>query len=202
MKSTKTLITTILILLLLFGCSKDDDNNTFTPTLPEATQTGENTFGCYIDGVLLTPRDGSGTFNSSDRGMKIFSFPPDRLYNEIIINDYASEKTGKIVLHILDLENTQVSNYIVNESNCQDNVDSPLTTNIFCRVYDHSENIYKNYCSYENSGNITISRYDNGIISGIFNARLKNINNNEDEIEITEGRFDINGNTLSETIFP
>ncbi len=54
------------------GCSKKDDGS-FTPTLPPITQTGENTFGCYANGILITPRDGTGTFNSPDNGMNLIA---------------------------------------------------------------------------------------------------------------------------------
>ena len=63
--------TTILTfyLLILISCNSNDENG-FTPTLPEATQTGANAFGVYIDGKLLVPRDGEGTFNLASKGMQ------------------------------------------------------------------------------------------------------------------------------------
>ena len=100
------------------------------------------------------------------------------------------------------LENSGAGNYIVNESNCQDNVDSPITTNIFYRVYDYSENIYKYYCSFENSGLITITKFENGIVSGTFSCTAINRDDANDFIEITQGRFDINRATISGTEFP
>src|SRR5690554_7337619 len=56
-----------LITIILMACSPTKDE--FVPTLPPITQTGENTFGCYANGVLITPRDGSGTFNVRDPGI-------------------------------------------------------------------------------------------------------------------------------------
>lgn len=46
----------ILLLTLLNSCSSDDDNNQQNPVLqlPAATQTGANTFGCLLDGNLLS----------------------------------------------------------------------------------------------------------------------------------------------------
>lgn len=48
----------LLISLTLLAC-KDDDNNTPTLTLPPATQTGANTFGCLIDGKVFIPDAGN-----------------------------------------------------------------------------------------------------------------------------------------------
>lgn len=92
--------------------------------------------------------------------------------------------------------------YTINESNCMGNIDSPITNNIFCRVFDYENGIYKEYCSFENSGTINITRYDTGIISGTFSCRVRNKDNPSDIVEITEGRFDINGYTLPYTNFP
>ncbi|WP_211224056.1 hypothetical protein [Flavobacterium tegetincola] len=40
------------------------------------------------------------------------------------------------------------------------------------------------------------------IISGTFNCKVRNINDPSDEIEITDGRFDINSLTVALTYFP
>ena len=60
---TKPRIIILLVLCILFiRCSSDDDNvNASDPVnqLPEATQTGENTFGCLLDGEAFIP--GGGT---------------------------------------------------------------------------------------------------------------------------------------------
>src|SRR5690606_21476444 len=143
----------ILFILVQAACSQSDE--AFEPTLPPITQTGENTFGCYANGILITPRDGRGTFNSFDHGLIFWgnpNGPTDYLYHEIDVHDYASEKTAKINLHILNLFDKGEGTYIVNESNCYDGIDSPNTNNIFCRVWDYEDNIYESYCSFENSG--------------------------------------------------
>ncbi len=55
----RILITMLLIFPLwgLGGCSKDDDQSSQDPVsqLPEATQTGENTFGCLLNGEIFLP---------------------------------------------------------------------------------------------------------------------------------------------------
>ncbi|WP_034061124.1 hypothetical protein [Lacinutrix jangbogonensis] len=203
---TKILITTTLILLLLFGCSKDDENNAFIPSLPEATQTGKNTFGCYIDGVLLTPRNGEGANGFPDTGMSFSALgdAPDYIYNEINIRDFKSGTGGQMDIHIIDLHANGEGSFIINESNCEDNVDANNNINIRCRLLDKQTNTYNWYCSIENGGTLTITRYDfdNGIISGTFNCTVQNYDNPEDSIEITQGRFDINRTSVNLTSYP
>ena len=182
-----------LSLVTLLSCSKSDD--TFTPTLPPITQTGANTFGVYIDGKLLTPRDGTGTFNSPDYGMSYIAggIPPEITYNEIEIRDFKSGFGGLMDIHILDLHENREGTYPINESNCEDNVDANANINIRCRWWDKTSQAYKWYCSIENSGTLIITRYDfeNRIVSGTFSCKAVNRDDPNDIIEITQGRFDI-----------
>jgi hypothetical protein len=180
--------------LLLQNCSNNDDD-TFTPTLPAITQVGANTFGVYIDGKLLTPRDGTGTFNSPDRGMSYSGLgdPPEYIYNEISIQDFMSGTGGLIDIHIVDLHENGIGTFVINESNCEDNVDANATINIRCRWWDETLQAYKWYCSIEGEGSLVITRYDfdNRIISGTFSCKAVNRDDVNDMIEITQGRFDI-----------
>ena len=191
-----------LITIILMACSPTKDE--FVPTLPPITQTGENTFGCYVNGVLITPRDGSGTFNVPDRGMILVAGPgpTEFSYQEIKVRDFASEKTARITLHLIHPDSISIGSYTINESNCMGNIDSPITNNVFCRIFDYEKGIYKEYCSFEDSGTINITRYENGIISGTFSCRVRNKNDFNDIIEITEGRFDLDGYTLPYANFP
>lgn len=188
-----------LSLFSLFLASSCHQEDVFE--LPPITKTGENTFGCIINGRVMVPRDGSGSFNMEDKGLRFFGSPESLDYNEIRVNDFASKKTSSIVIHIESLH--EISEYQINESNCQQGVDSPITTNIFCRVYDYDEKIYKRYCSYTNSGIITITRFEfDQFIAGEFSCYLRNVNDSSDEIEITNGRFDLNLSTLRSASFP
>ena len=74
---------------------------------------------------------------------------------------------------------------------------------IYCSVYEPSLNKWQYYSSYENSGKVTITKYDfaNRIVSGVFNAKLR-LKDGTKEIEITNGRFDIKWSTLDKTSFP
>ena len=83
-------------------------------------------------------------------------------------------------------------------------MDANINININCRVYDYTENIFKWYCSIENAGVLTITRYDleNRIVSGTFSCTLQNRDDPTEQIEITQGRFDIKWDLLDETDFP
>ena len=197
----------IFTILNLYSCSSNDsEEQGFTPTLPAITQTGANTFGCYIDGKLLTPRDGAPDLYGPNKGMRTFALGtgPNYTYNEIYIDDRKSENGGLLRIHLIELHQNGEGTYTINESNCQNGLDANVSININCRVYDATEQIYKWYCSIENAGTLTISRYDydNGIISGTFSCTMQNKDNSNEQIEITQGRFDINGYTLRDTDFP
>ena len=204
MKAIK--ITMFLVLTVLISCNKSDNSNSFTPTLPPISQTGENTFGCYIDGFLITPRDGDNIlFAGGARGMKFISFgdTPNFVYNEIKIIDAKSQIPGLIYLHIENLHQNGIGTFNVKESNCNE-VTANSTINILSAIWNEELEIFSWYCSIENSGTLTISRYDyeNKIVSGIFSFSAVNKDDPNDIIEITDGRFDINWGTLSDTEFP
>ncbi len=201
--------TTILILsILLATITSCDSNDTgFTPTLPEATQTGANTFGCYIDGKLLVPRNGDGTFGSPSPGAEYFGsgdIPTD--YNSsLTINDYKGGNAGLLQLNIENVQNG-TGEYEIKESNCQEWVggNPPPTINLLCRWKDEQTGEIKIYCSIENTGILNITKYDytNGILSGTFSCSAVNKDDPNDIIEITEGRFDIVWGTISDKVFP
>ncbi|PHR73649.1 MAG: hypothetical protein COA67_02670 [Lutibacter sp.] len=196
-----------MLLFTLISCSSDDnDKQTFTPTLPAITQTGANTFGCYIDGKLVTPRDGSGGIYGTAKGI-VYSgsgTPPNYAYNEIRIQDYKGETGGIVKIHITDLHQNGEGTFTIKESNCEDGIDANPTINIHCRIIDEASQTYKWYCSIENAGTLTITRYDfdGRIISGTFNCTMQNNDDSSDTIEITQGRFDMKWDTLDETEFP
>ena len=95
-------------------------------------------------------------------------------------------------------------NLKLNENNCNDGLGANDNINITCRWWNNSTQEYDWYCSIENGGTLKITKYDdiNGIYSGLFSCTVQNKDNPNERIEITEGRFDINGYTLDTTEFP
>ena len=198
----KPLLLNALLLLAttLTGCS---DDTGFTPTLPAITQTGENTFGCYVDGKLLKPRNGTGTYLGADRSMNFFGSTNNE-YNEIRARDFKSND-GKILdIQINNLFQNGSGNYTINESNCERFNNANQNTNIRLRLWNSSLEEYNWYCSIENGGVLIISRFDlpSRIVSGTFYCNVVNEDYPNDIIEITEGRFDIKWDTLPNTTFP
>ncbi|MCC1483220.1 hypothetical protein [Winogradskyella immobilis] len=199
-----TLLVFCIYSILFNSCSNTDDEPELR--LPPITQTGANTFGCLIDGQLLIPRDGSGSTLGPDSGMSFISLGefPNYLYNEISVRDFKSGNGELLDIHFVDLHQNGEGIYNVKESNCQDNVDANPSLNIRSRIWDENEQIFRWYCSIEDSGTLTITRYDseNRIVSGTFNCIVQNRDDPNDFIEITQGRFDIKWDTLADTSFP
>jgi hypothetical protein len=193
----------ILILLLIglvHSCNESDDE--FNPTLPLITQTGANTFGCYVDGVLVTPRNGAtSSLGHPTPGMIMSSGPQTQEipYHELRIRDSKSGTGAILNIHFINLDENGEGVFTINESNCYSYVYSPVNLNIFCRIFDNDTQAFKWYCSIENSGELLITRYDKneGIFSGTFSCKAINRDNPDEIIEITQGRFDINWKLLN-----
>ncbi len=197
MKATILIIN--LIFITLSSCN-NNDNNEFTPTLPPITQTGENTFGCYVDGKLLTPRDGTSLYGGSADGMRLYSLTDNsenNIYKEIRVRDFKGESGGILRIHLDGINNYSIGEFTINESNCENSLSANNNTNITLRWYG------KWYCSINNGGVINFSKVDNiGNYAGTFSCTLQNRDNPNDIIEITEGRFDIYSPTLPNKNFP
>ncbi|MCF6128486.1 hypothetical protein L1S35_02300 [Flavobacterium sp. AS60] len=199
---------TVLIFIatmLLTACSSDSNPE---DGLPKETQTGANTFGCLIDGKLLLPRSGNNNIVDPLSGATLWGGYPNVFdYFELEIIDYKSAKRGSLLLHMHDVVNIGIGEYTINESNGMDNVDGLNHTYLHCVIFDKNTNSYQQYVSFENSGTLSIKRLSinassGNIVSGTFNCRVRNIQNPSDEIEITNGRFDVNSHNLSQKYFP
>src|SRR5690554_3711890 len=168
------------IFIGLSGCSTEGDDK-FVPTLPPITQTGENTFGCYVDGKLLIPRDGTGSFNLDDRGLRWIGLGdfPNYIYNEIRVRDFKSDNWGLMDIHITNLHENGEGSFTINESNCNRGIDANPSINVRTRWLDEATQTLKWYCSIENGGTLIISRYDfeNRIVSGTFSCIMENRDN-------------------------
>ncbi len=194
---------TTLFLLLVLACN-DDETNSAENLLPPITTTGENTFGCLIDGEYFRPRDG---ITSNDKGVFFWAggeSAPNWSYNEIDVVDLKSEHTAKLLIHIQDLAQNEEGDYTINESNGLDNIDSPAHTNMYCRIWREEYQHYEYYLSYDNSGMVEILKYDlpNRIVSGTFSGKLISYNYPNDTIEVTQGRFDFKWDKLHNKIWP
>ena len=193
----------ISILIASISCNSNDDV-TSEISLPEATLIGANTFGAYANGILIIPRDGSGTFGSEDKGMRRYIGPTeDNIeYHEIRMNDFKSNRTSSMTIHFTQLDSLGIGEYTILESNCYEGAFNIQTNNLQCRIYNTDLNLYVSYCSIPNSGFINVSRFEDGYLSGTFYCKAANVEDPDDIIDITDGRFDTYAPTLPVTVFP
>jgi hypothetical protein len=166
--------------------------------LPPVTQTGANTFGCKINGKVYTPK-------SSKNDLSDIMYP---VYTGVMFD--CDNNTLNTLIHIEKTELTTISLYIndtvlLSEKeytlNGQglDNLNGRVTIQYL--TYD-TTNLWKTYTAIPNSGSITITKNTDNIISGIFSGKLMRGNDQNDIIEVTEGRFDFNKNTINSYKFP
>ena len=201
----KHIILFFLTTLLLAGCSSDDSNKN---KLPPITQTGENTFGVTIKGKVYIPRDPTGVSVGPDVHAVIYTGGyADTTWRELIIVDGASSVGFKMIIHFKNLVNQGVGNYILKQSNFKDNIDSAPIDHIYFKIFDYSIGNYVYYGSLENQGNIIVTRFNgsltqNWILSGTFTGKFAKYGDPNDVIDINDGRFDFNLNSLSSHVFP
>lgn len=185
-----------LFLITACGCAKES----LQDQLPPITQTGANTFGCIVDGKIFIPRDSysSTPGNNFFKGLKLLignnflNTSGDDIW-VLSAGNFKIDPNIYIYIYIPSLINANNS-FMINTSDGYKDSSLPHT-HIYCQI-DGSNNTY---LSSESSGFIKFSRLDttSGIYSGTFNVKLKNKDNENDTIEITDGRFDINLNTLN-----
>ena len=199
----KIMKTTILLLFLaLASCSKDSVKQDPVAQLPPETQTGANTFGVTINGKVYIPRDPTGVnVGVSGRGMKFFLAPDDISWNELEVVDGASNVGFQINIHIQNFKNIGVAKYILGNSNFKKQIDSSPFNHIYFKIWDSNISNYAYYGSVENQGEINITRDSNEIISGNFKGKFSRLDNANEFIEITDGRFDIGPGLLTK-MFP
>ena len=197
----------LFFLIFLAACSNDDSSS--IDTLPPETQIGANTFGCLIDGKLYKPRCEKPSVVFPDWAMLLEgSYSSIPYSNQIIIKDLKSDNYFEFIIHLHEVKLFGVGNYQFGDSNGYSSIDGLNNNYINCILFDKNINEYKQFVSFVNSGSITISNYIVGtentgtIISGTFSGQLRNINDYNDIIQITNGRFDVNGLTSFYKEFP
>ena len=198
----KKTILLVPVIFWLLSCSKDNATTDPVFQLPPETQVGANTFGVTIRGKVYIPRDPTG-FNVgvSGKGM-IYAGSLTAPWTEIRIIDGASAVGFKMVIHFKNLISNTLAIYPLTNSNFQDGIDSIDENHIYFKIWDSSISNYAYYGSVVNLGQINITKRSDGIISGIFSGKFVRYDNPNDFITITDGRFDLNLNTLPNTVFP
>lgn len=178
MKTTIKLLFALLITLTTSCQSDDDGGGDPISQLPEATQTGENTAGCLVDGVPLTPKSNGG-INS------VFQCFYQQVDGEFFFNISFTDNTGEDNLNVSVrsrmMEISEGETYILNIG--------AFSESGYGAVYGGSSTSFYS-TSTNNTGQLTISKLDfnNNIVSGTF--FFDAVNNSGETVSITEGRFD------------
>lgn len=171
MKSTFRLL---VLLFLLTGTSCDKEEK-LTPEeqLPPATQTGEGTFACLVNGELFIDT-GGGYFNC------FYQYVDGEYYFNISGENFDKEMSG-INLGTINKAIKEDENY-----NLKEETEGNATASIFFSSLLESVNT-----SSSNPGNLYISKLDfeKRIVSGTFEFDIVHPETGE-IIEVRKGRFD------------
>lgn len=188
----------IICTLLVFGCSSDDlvDPESL---LPPITSTGENTFGAIVDGKFFRPRDGRISVAGPSPGMVIRS--TETVNVEYDINDYKSERTGNLLIHLESFENNNTKIYQLDESNGLRGLDGNNHNYAHGRFWSEKHQRYHNFYSFYGSGSVEVHNdlilNSKDIHASTFAIKLVNISDSSDTLAIRQGRFDVDSFTIS-----
>ena len=163
-------------LLCLCSCDSDDDNTPQNPVnqLPEATQTGENTFGCLLDGEAFIPGGGTNPLDC------VYQFLDGGYY--FALQGNKRNENNNIILIGLATNNLEII----------ENNTYTLTNNSISNAFGtYSLSANFSETNEVNTGELTITHLDlsNQIVSGTFWFDV--IDHNGNLREIREGRFDM-----------
>jgi hypothetical protein len=169
-------LTFLVLLILLSSCKNDDDSNTPTnpiDQLPPATQTGENTFGCLLDGRPFLPGNGQNPLDC------VYQFVDGGYYFSLQANKEVNLNLIRLGCNTDNLQIQQGETYLL-----EDNSDGNAYGKYFFET-----NI--NYTDSLNLGEMTITKLDfeSNIVSGTFWYDIEDTNGIVHEIR--EGRFDM-----------
>lgn len=180
MKTFLNFSLSIILLLSLGACSKDDDiPNNPIDQLPPATQTGENTFGCLLDGAAFIPRAIYVPYNC------FYQYVDGGYYFYVSATNKKEGITEGISVGTEKLQISENTTYILKER---------MNGNAFGFLYIGNSNtgeIQEDYTSLDYFGELTITKLDfeNNIVSGTFWFDIKDENGIVHKIR--KGRFDM-----------
>ena len=183
MKTKNLQIILLLVVFTFFNCSNNDDPIE-QDQLPPISQTGANTFGAVVNGKVFITKDktdytppGVGT----PKGLSILG------NNRTFVIQATNYEDTYIYIYIpKDFPDERTYNF-QNSTGVEYSLSEPNFPHIYATVNGTK------YLSFLDSGFINFTKIDinDGIFSGIFEVKLKNKNNQNDIIEITDGRFDL-----------
>ncbi|WP_290478225.1 MULTISPECIES: hypothetical protein [unclassified Leeuwenhoekiella] len=164
----------LFYMFLIVSCNKDDDGCRGVDCLPPKTQTGENTFGCLLDGKPFILKGGVNPLDC------VYQLIDGKWYFQLQGNNEDENFLGRaIIINTIDKEIEEGASYDLVEEKAGN------AYAIF------SNNTIFSFTSSENPGELYISKLDmsNQIVSGTFSFEI--VDNEGNLRRITEGRFDM-----------
>ena len=196
----KYLLISIALVLLLFSCKEEEAINLHKYAgLPDATQSGENTMGCLMNGIpwvanIENPDIFSGlnrleaNYGENRKNQNDY----DRYYLDLKCNKRA-EKDKKYINGYRILENFYIRLRPVRNIGVYDLNDFDIEDLQYVKSNEDEQD--KQYILDTNASfRLEITKFDTvqNIVSGLFDFRLKRISDKSDTLRITNGRFDAN----------
>lgn len=176
----KNILLALSSLLILAGCKKSID------ALPELTQTGANTFGLKLNGEYWVPQKFTG-INAPILKAQLTGANANGLI--ITAQNFALEpKESEFQLYITGI--TGPGTYQLNQtSDIYPNASGSYAYYVKRKINPLNEWITNS----QYTGTVTIIKWDmeNDIVSGTFEFTAGSIDNSEQPITVTEGRFDV-----------
>lgn len=180
-------IISLCLFCLLISCTQGEEILA-TDSLPSITETGANTAGLIIDGIVTIPKDG---INKSYGGPIMIKGLRVTLGSNFV-------ESGGNASFSLSIENVPLKNGfiffmdigILNQTGDYFSDDQPKWPQIFVGKIVDGVSV-KQFFAKKNSCKVTITKLDfeNGIISGTFFGDVFDEENNK--ITLKEGRFDV-----------
>lgn len=177
MKSILLLLSSVL---LFSGCKKSVD------ALPEATQTGANTFGLKLNGSFWVPQEFAGINTPILKAQLTGANINDLM---ITAQNFASEPTEtQFNLYVKNI--TGPATYLLDQTT---DIFPNATASYAYHVKRKINPLNEWITSAQNTGTVTITRWDvtNKIVSGTFEFKAGSLDNSTDPITVSEGRFDV-----------
>ena len=171
------------LILIILACQKKDPPAPIdlTPKLPEATKTGANTFGCYINGELFVAATNKPT-SVVAVSCNYNSISPDELRIQgSRLNDSVRD-------------NVSFRTFVLQSNQSYEmDVIGEIQIGYTNYKYSPTSDCFDFFHNGSNPGSVLISHLDtiNRIISGTFEMDLVNDKCEPNLLKITEGRFDL-----------
>jgi hypothetical protein len=175
----KNIFVILASLTILSGCKKSID------ALPDATQTGANTFGLNLNGQFWVPQSFAG-INAPILHAQLSGSNLDEIV--ITAQNFASEPTeSQFTLYVKNI--TGPGTYPLNQ-----NTDISSNSSSFGYYVKRKINPVNEWITNaDHTGSVTITKWDktNGIVSGTFEFNAASLDSSANAIMVTDGRFDV-----------